>query len=280
MLQRSLSIRFIVTAVGAVAASFLLFIGVVYSQLEYSLKRQSEALESITTSNLSDVLGADLGLAAARLRFLSEDLGRRVQAIARREDTAAAIATRNVVAMAQLLGPAAHNAEVDGIVVVDRDLNVIGASTDAIDLVAVSQRVKSSPILADLEQVLASPSPEVDTRLQALYSSEELAPFAPINPNPLMQIVIMHPVRDEFGEIVAAVIAQRWIRPWEPTLLEFARITQVGITVYFEDRLISSAGTSFARSIDTPPTRFLNPDPDHRFVARCGRRCAGSCSVP
>lgn len=228
MLQRSLSIRFIVTAVGAVAASFLLFIGVVYSQLEYSLKRQSEALESITTSNLSDVLGADLGLAAARLRFLSEDLGRRVQAIARREDTAAAIATRNVVAMAQLLGPAAHNAEVDGIVVVDRDLNVIGASTDAIDLVAVSQRVKSSPILADLEQVLASPSPEVDTRLQALYSSEELAPFAPINPNPLMQIVIMHPVRDEFGEIVAAVIAQRWIRPWEPTLLSSPGLPRSG----------------------------------------------------
>ena len=47
--MRSLSTRFIVTAVIAVAISFSLFIGLVYNRLEHSLATQSRALERISS---------------------------------------------------------------------------------------------------------------------------------------------------------------------------------------------------------------------------------------
>src|SRR5918997_6603772 len=96
---RSLSIRFILIAVGLTAVTFLLFIGLVVLQLDRNLARQSEELGRLTDANLSTLLDADVRLAVARLKFQGNDITRRVQGIGMRADIVAAVESQNMVAM-------------------------------------------------------------------------------------------------------------------------------------------------------------------------------------
>ena len=268
MRVRSLSIRFILTAVIAVGVTFLLFIGVVYSRLEHSLASQATALDQISTDNLSALLTSDFGLAVARLKFLAADTARRVQSIAARSDTAAAIQSRNVVAISQLLQAAAANAEVDAIAVVDADLHVIGGSSDQMDLVGVAKIINSSPVRSRFVDALKD-SVGTQPALTLILLQDELAPFLSLRTPPRAQFVFFEPLKDDFGEIAGALIAQRWLRLGEPTLLEFSKITKTDITLYAAGQLTSAAGP-FAPEITVPPKAFTNASGGNEFIARCG----------
>lgn len=267
MWGRSLSTRFIVTAVIAVALSFSLFIGLVYNRLEHSLATQSRALERISSDNLSDVLTADLGLAAARLHYLFADTERRVQATAARSDATEVIRSRNVVAIAEVLGPAAADANVDAMAVVDLDLNIIAGSSDQMDFVAVDRAIKESALRSQFETAMAAETG--DGRL-AVVVGDQLAPLMPPPVTPIVQFVYLVPIRDDFGEVTGAIIAQRWLRPAEKTLAEFSSITDTGIGVYAGGKLIGSVGTDFVTDIATVPETSIEGARDQGYIARCG----------
>ncbi len=267
MLFRSLSIRFIVSAVVAVAAGFSLFIGVVYTRLDASLRSQAAALEAITTNNLSELLLADHGLAAARLRFMSEDIARRIEAIANRADTTMVVFSRNNVAIAELLKPAASNAEVDSIVVTDRQGNVVGASSSVFDLVAIDRRLKASSYYGRILSVLEEADVDRSARIVDLMTAEEMPPVLD-DARRTIQLVVVQPLYDEFGDVAGSLIAQRSLRALEPTLEEFTEITKVAVAVYYGDELVSQAGTRFVPNVDERPTSFV--DPENQHVSRCG----------
>ena len=264
---RSLSVRFIVIAVVAVALSFSVFILLVYNRLEYSLSTQSQALEEISTNNLGDILTSDLSLAGARLDSLFADTTRRVQAIAARSDTTELVLSRNVVAISEVLHEAAENADVDSIVVVDPEFNVIGGSSDLMDLVAASNVLAEASICDDLIGVLETL--DHTAGMSRVLPASALAPFSHPPVAPLAQFIIVEPLKDDFGEVMGALIAQRWLRPNEGVITEFSEITDTGLALFAGSDVVASAGTAFVKDLGSV-RRVSEANDKDEFLSRCG----------
>ncbi len=100
-------------AVFTAVCAFAGLIGLVAFQLEDSMQRQEAELLELSRARLVETLSADVKLAGTRMEFLFQDRLRRINALSERVDTAKAVESRNVVAMSELLGPAAKLADVD-----------------------------------------------------------------------------------------------------------------------------------------------------------------------
>jgi diguanylate cyclase (GGDEF)-like protein len=272
---RSFSIWFILTAVGAVTITFAVFIGLVLFQLHRNLERQKEELERFTDNKLTGILDADVVLAASRLKFLTNDIARRVQGIAMRADTVAAIGSRNMVALEAVLDPAARAAEVDTIVAVDTFGNVIGASIRNADLVAVDSVVQSSAQREDLIHALAEADRADPVVLSSLAKRETFSEFLDGTAGNasksagLVSQIVMTPVFDDFGEVTGGLIAQRWLRASEPILKEFAEITGSGIAVYADSGLVSAAALAPDILFKNQGARLIATAGQDEFIARC-----------
>ncbi len=266
----SISSRFIVGAVGTAALTFLGLIGLVLYQLDNSLARQESKLETISEARLAEVLDADVRLVAQQLDFLVNDTARRVAAIASRADTIAAVVSRNVVAISELLGPAATNADVDGIVVVDRLGNVIGASTDQVDLIGISTRMHAAGLAERIAPLLNENSPSKPATLIEIATTETVAPLIPGQHDGHVSEVIFVPLFDDFGDVSGGLVAQRWLRQPEPLLVEFAKMANVRLAVFLGDDIISSTGTASRIEIAVNDTSGLGTTTDGNWIARCG----------
>jgi len=267
---RSLASRFILTSVGATGVTFLLFIGVVLMQLERNLARQSAELERITDAKISEILDADLDLAAARLRFQTADIARRVNGIATRADTVAAFQSRNSVAFEAVLSKTATGAEVESIIAVDLSGNVLGASIPNPDLVGLGQVLRASPLHDQIVTTLSAADRESAKALSLYLPGTQLADFRTgARPDRVSQAIVA-PVFDDFGDVIGGLVAQRWIRATEPILTEFAEITDVGVAVYSGERLLSRAAIPAEIRFSREAGRLTATAGDQQLVARCG----------
>ncbi len=267
---RSISRRFATAVAGTAVITFISLIGLVIFQLENSLNRQSAQLERISINQFSGFLEADVRHASARLDFLFDDVTRRIKAIANRADTANAVRSRNVVAISELLGRAANSAEVDSIIVLDPHGNVIGASSDKADLIDIEQKLKRLSFHDRLLFLLTQNDPMTPVTMTDLLSSSRSSVFIPGDLQSEVSQMIFAPLFDDFGEIAGGLLAQRWLRPNEKTLMDFARIASVGVEVFYNDKLVSSAELRQMVEIpDAPPTK-LGVSHDGDFIFKCG----------
>jgi diguanylate cyclase (GGDEF)-like protein len=267
---RSLSTRFVLTAVGATAVTFLLFLYLVIHQLDRNLARQGNELERLEDAELSRLLDADVALANARLEFQMNDIARRVLGVATRADTIAAIESRNMVAMESVLGPAGRIAEVDALVATDASANVIGASMGDADLVALDRIVRASGLHDRIANTLSTSERSDPTTISILTTKEEVAPFKKSDANGSVSQIVAVPVFDDFGEVIGALIAQRWMRATEPILADFAQITSSAVAVYAGDNLVSTADVASDIVFERQGERLVADVGDQQLIARCG----------
>ena len=270
---RSVFARFATGAAGTGTIIFLVLIGLVIFQLENSLNRQQTELEHISDIRLARTLDANVGLATARLKFLFNDTARRVSAIANRADTGAAIATRNVVAMSELLGPAAVNADVDTIFVIDYKGNLVGGSSGALDLIAFGQAFAKTAFARQLKPLLSDNAPGKPKGLSQLIARKDLpVEFGGVNVGPVTQFVFV-PIFDEFGEVSGGLVALRRLRVEEQTLIELSKIGSVSMAVYAQGDIISRAAlpedVTVVGSDSSTSGRRTNLTSDGQRVARC-----------
>src|SRR6202011_5902166 len=149
----------------------------------------------------------------------------------------------NVVPIWDLLGRTGHAADVDGILAVDAKLRVFGADKDSVDIAAVHQALNAHPIAQDILPLLADNDrkrPRVIRRTLPL--TEDLANALGAKATAPLVLVVVEPMFDDFGDVFAALIAHRALRPSETILSEFSRLEGAGLMVLEGDRPISSAG--------------------------------------
>ena len=267
----SLSTRLIIAVVATATAAFAASFGLTIIRLDQGLSRQAEQLSRLSEEKLSQKLDGEARLAGARVEALFNSIGSRLESIAQRADVVKAISSENVVAIWELLGRAAQAADIDGILVVDTKLRVFGAHSDKVDIVAANTALQDDPVAEDIRAIVSDNDrkrPRVVRRTLAL-DEDGAAGLGARGKSPLT-FVVAEPIFDDFGDVFAALVAHRSLRPREAVLEEFSRLEGAGLAVMNNGASISIAGfEGHAVEISATSDASLLHSTDGRFWSRC-----------
>jgi methyl-accepting chemotaxis protein len=267
----SLSTRLIIAVVATAAVAFAVSFGLTIVRLDQGLERQAEQLSRLSEEKLAQRLSGEARLAGARVGMLFDATGARLESIALRADVVKAISSANVVAISELLGRAAEAADIDGILVVDTKLRVFGAHSDKVDIIGTDRALQESPFAPDLRAILTDNDrkhPRVLHRAVAL--DENAAEALSARGKSSLTFVVAQPIFDDFGDVFAALIGHRSLRPHEAILEEFTQLEGAGVAIIAGDESISLAGIAGgAVSVANVPDSSLLRSLDGRFWSRC-----------
>ena len=257
-------------AVFTALCAFAGLIGLVAYQLEDSMARQEGELLKLSHSRLLETLTADVALAGKRLEFLFEDRLRRLSSIAADENLVRAIESRNNVAISELLGPAAELDDIDGIVVLDEEARIIGASSYETDMVALGSEITSLGFYDEMKRSLLESFPGDPITYSEVLPVSDSQIFVPgKNVNAVSQVTFV-PVFDDFGYVVGGLLAQRWLRENEPMLIDLTTINSFGLVITFDDKVISRAGFDGQYSDLKTASDTSNITANGSHVIKCG----------
>jgi methyl-accepting chemotaxis protein len=281
----SLSTRLVVAILVTASLAFTALVGLTLWRLTQGLERQATQLARLSEAKLRQRLDGEARLARARVERLFADAARRLESIAQRADVVRAVATGNSITISELLGRAARLADLDGIMVVDTKLGVLGADReaknagsphagDAIDILAASQALQRHPLARLITPLLAENDrqrPHTLQRMMTLDADTALAiggtsqaPFA---------VVAFEPIFDDFGDVFAAFIGHRALRARETTLQEFSGLEGAGLIVLAGNKPISWSGIESTDitdiSVEPVEGSLLSRTSDGAFWARC-----------
>jgi methyl-accepting chemotaxis protein len=278
----SLSTRLIVAVLATASVAFTLSVGLTIWRLNLGLERQAAQLAHLSEEKLGERLDGDARLAGARVQMLFADAGLRLESIAQRADVVKAVSTRNGITISELLGRAARSADLDGILVVDSKLAVIGADKEAlnaglpsnievIDILATSQALAAHPFSERIRPLLAeNDRKRPNTLRQIVTLTDDLAKAIGSRNSAPLAVVAVEPIFDDFGDVFAALVGYRALRQSEPALEEFSKLQGAAVAVFDSDRLISWAGTNSSwMAVAAVPGSTLLRTSDGRHWARC-----------
>ena len=167
---------------------------------------------------------------ARALEALFSNFAARLESIAQRADVVKALSSANVVAISELLGRAAQAADIDGILVVDTKLRVFGAASDKVDIVAANRAAAGQPARAGHPRHPRRQRPQRPRVVRrTLTLIEDLAQALGAPATAPLAFVVAEPIFDDFGDVFAALIAYRTLRPREAVLEEFSRLEGAGV---------------------------------------------------
>jgi methyl-accepting chemotaxis protein len=241
--------------------AFTAFVSLTILRLDRGLGRQTIELSELAKQNLTQSLAGEARLARGRLEFLFTVAERNADHISQRTDVVSAIGSSNVVAITEVLDRAVRTSNLDGILVVDTKMRVIGANTYSTDLLVANESLPKTGIpdavrviLTDNDRVGRYDHKDSDDRgdgaegfhyrdarlvvaldetLAKAIGAQKTAPLAVIN---------IEPIFDDFGDVTAALIAHRILRRDEATLSDFADVQDASIVVLSGTEYISWAG--------------------------------------
>jgi methyl-accepting chemotaxis protein len=283
-LQRlsSLSTRLVVAVLATASVAFTVSVGLTIWRLNQGLDRQASQLAGLSEAKLGQELDGQARLAGARVQMLFTNVGRRLESIAQRADIMKAVSTGNSIAISELLGRAARSADLDGILVVDAKLRVLGADKEAsnaatsgdaevVDILATSQALAAHPLAQQILPLLAENDRRrpavlrrivpIDDKLAKALGTRMMAPLAAI---------AVEPIFDDFGDVFAALIGHRALRAQEEVLEDFSKLEGAGLLVLGGGRTVSSAGIGGAMPgvVEVPGSLLLRTR-DRAHWARC-----------
>lgn len=267
----SLSTRLVVAVLATASVAFTVSVGLTVWRLDHGLDRQAAQLGRLSEEKLGQRLDGEARLARARVELLFIEAGRRLEGIAQRADVVKAVSSANDVAISELLRRAATTADLDGILVVDAKLRVFGADRGDADLAATNRTLGEHPLAKEILPILADNDrrrPTILRRTMAL--TESVAAAIGAKGTAPLAVVIVEPIFDDFGDVFAALIAHRALRPQEDTLVEFSRLEGAGLLVLAADRPISWAGvTGFPAGVGPVADSTLLKTNDQAYWSRC-----------
>lgn len=267
----SLSTRLVIAVVATATVAFAASFGLTIVRLDQGLERQAEQLSKLSEEKLGQRLDGEARLAGARVEALFANVGSRLESIAQRADVVKALSSANIVAISELLGRAAQAADIDGILAVDTKLRVFGAYSDKVDIVGTDRALQESPLAQEILAILADNDrrrPRVVRR--AIVLNDAAAHALAANATAPMAFVVAEPIFDDFGDVFAALIAYRSLRPREQTLEAFSRLEGAGLALLEGDTSISIAGVPYdSIGIGTAPDSSLLRTKDGRYWSRC-----------
>ncbi len=269
----TLGARLVITVLLIATMAFTAFVSLTIFRLDEGLSRQSSQLSDLAEAKLIQTLDGAAGLGALRLDLLFTSVDRQLGVIAQRTDVVSAITTGNVVAITETLRRGKASTDIDGLIVIDPDLNVLGAEFGNIDLLASDAALKQTTLRPDINMIMAENDPlqpqgfirvvKLDATLALALGEKEAAS---------MVLVAVQPVFDDFGDVFAAVIGHRVLRMSEPAIVKFAKIEGVELLVLDGPNVISSSIVQAnvpPITIDIADGADLAETSDGKFHARC-----------
>jgi methyl-accepting chemotaxis protein len=278
----SLSTRLVVAVLATASVAFSISVGLTIWRLNQGLDRQASQLAQLSEQKLGNELNGQARLAGARVQTLFADVGQNLGSIAQRADIAKAVGSGNSITISELLGPAARSADIDGILVIDTKLRVLGADrealnaglpdgADVIDILATSQALAAHPIAQQIRPLLADNDRRRPTMLtRDLAVDPGLAKAIGSRSTIKLAAVAVVPIFDDFGDVFAALIGHRALRAQEEVLEQFSKLVGAGLIVVAADRTISSAGIgSSLPNVAEVPGSLLLQSSDRAYWSRC-----------
>ncbi len=269
----TLGARLVVTVLLIATVAFTAFVSMTIFRLDTSLSRQSAELSALAEEKLVQTLDGAAGLGAVRLDLLFTNVDRQLGVIAQRADIVSAILSGNVVAMTETLRRGKASTDLDGVIIVDKGVNVLGAEYGNIDLLVSDAALKQTILKAEIEAIMAENDPlQPRGFMRVMKMDRVLATALGETQTDTMVLLAIQPVFDDFGDVFAAVVGHRVLRPNEPAIVEFSKIERAELLVLDGTRVISGslagdAGETLA--IGPADGSELVKTSDGKHLARC-----------
>src|SRR5688572_24962609 len=246
-----------------------MLLALVLHQVNKGYEQQTNQVSRWSEERLAQRLTSDALLARARVNTLYDDVATRFASLAQRSDISKAIQSRNSVAISELLAPALQLADVDGALVLNEKLRVLGADRLDADILRADKALRFHPILRDLQRVLYSDLDDRQVRITGRFDKYLAEALGADWTAPLAGVFI-EPILDDFGDVTAIIIGYRQLRRDEPKLAEFWRLTDRGVLIVDDGKVISNAGPAVLGSgFDQHNSSHLLYLDSGRYVTKC-----------
>ncbi len=271
--HKSLGTRLIAVVLAITTCAFMVVAGFTHWRLDQNLAEQTAELTALTKAKLSERLEGEVRLGLFRLETTFNEFSSGIASLAARENIAKAITANDHPRLRQALTQARAGAVANGLIVLDEKMRVVVAETEDSNIIAINKALSAHPAAAKFDALIKNNSRSSPTHVkefvaqdatlfQALGGRGDFVPF----------FLAAHPVFDDFGEVVAVLIATRRLMAAEPTLIGLNRIIGAGIAIAHGQKIMSYAGlrdTELPLSITDAiaSQRFANGN----FYYRCGQ---------
>ncbi len=260
-----ISAAVLVTAAIALSA----VVGLTVMRLHQGLHRQTVDLGIVSENQLIKTLDGTALLARSQMEHLYQSTANDLRRIANRNDVMRAITSRNVVAISELVGKLSRDVGFDNALVVDPELRVFGAAREDTDILganeylrrhAIAREIKADILQAgDSQHALLHSVVRIDDDLMHAIGATATTPMA---------LLVALPVYDDFGEIVAILVAHRAVREREFALEELAKISG-GVLIVSDEKVISTAGVASSVGAPQGVSGRLTSTSDGGYWSRC-----------
>jgi diguanylate cyclase (GGDEF)-like protein len=240
---RSLGSRLIVWIVTTAVLTIATFVVLVLLRADRGLAEQTAQLSRLSEEKLNERLEGDARLARSSIVAMLDDISRRFATMAQRADIVKAVISKNTVAISEILKPALAASDVDGVIVVDAKLGVLGAHDLGVDILEANKNLPQTALSGAVADVIASNDranrrgfrlkTHLDPVLGAAIGTQSSGSLAE---------VMIEPVFDDFGDVVAVLIGHRLLKAEEPVLQEFFAMTGRSIAVLSNGGWVAGAG--------------------------------------
>ena len=271
-LSRSLALRFAAVILLVAFVSLALLATATIVRFNNGLAIQGEELARLSSQKLAERLEGDARLARAGLERQFNMHRAALGDIARRSEIQKAVASGNIVAIAEMLAPLRKFADLDGILVVNAAGQIIGADTSDADIVMANLALTANPLNDKIAAVLASSQRETAAGAVEVVRLKDAATRTALGAvvQGAVAQVITYPVFDDFGELTGALIAHRAVRLREAQLEDFSKLSGIGLALLQGSDVVSIAGLDAANSITLAPLDAnLLTDGGRERVSRC-----------
>ena len=271
MLGRSLALRWVLYVTVAAGTGIAVLLSVAYTEMEYQVDAQGATVRELARQRTAERIDAEIELVEYRVSTMFQDLERNLTGVAALRSTLGAIQHYNDVIITTEIGQRLVKAGFSGAIVLDYNLDVIGADRTGAELVAANQALKMHELHGTLRRFLDESNPAHRKAFRYIGSFD--ASYAAILLAPLQDTygaLFAAPVFDDFGEPIALVVAYRMLQQREDSLTEFSAITKSKIALLLDGRPISVAGADLEQIAFYPgPYNGLLSVPEIHSSARC-----------
>jgi methyl-accepting chemotaxis protein len=276
--QRSLGTRLITMVMAMTTCVFLAVAGFIVWRLDHNLAEQTEELTALSQAKLSQRLENETLLGRYRMEATFNEMSANVASFASRENLGKAVMTGDVPKIRRALASELANSEINGVMIVDEKMRLVSAEAENADLLAINKAFNAHAISKNIAGLLKNNNHATPTVFKKfLQTDATLLAALGGKGGPSLVFVVAHPVFDDFGEVVAVLIANRRLKATEPTLMSLSSIIRNGIGIVIGQKIVSSAGLSdTAHVVNTAAATTLQKSAQDNLYYRCTDFLIGS----
>jgi methyl-accepting chemotaxis protein len=243
--QRSLGTRLIAMVLAMTTCVFVAVAGFIVWRLDQNLAEQTAELTALSQAKLSMRLESESQLGRYRMETTFNEISTSIASLASRENLARAVATSDFPRLRRTLALALADSQVNGVMIIDEKMRLVVAETENTDILAINTAFKAHAISRNIAGLLKNNSHTRPTVFkQFVQSDASLLAALGAKGEPMPTIITAHPIFDDFGEVVAILVANRRLKKTEPALEGLNKIIGSGIAIVNGDRIVSSVGLS------------------------------------